>query len=586
MSNIETKRHSLSHILAAAVAELYPQAKFAIGPAIDNGFYYDIDFGENKVNDENLKEIEKKMKHLIKQNLKFERKDVAIDDALAEEERDGNVYKAELISDLRAAGESSVSYFASGKFTDLCRGPHIENTNEIKEGSWKLDKLAGAYWKGDEKNKMLTRIYGLAFESKEELDDYLVRLKWAEDHDHRKLSKELDLFMISEDVGKGLPLWLPNGALVRRKLEDYMYEKEYAKGYKYVITPVLTHKKLYETSGHLAHYKEDMYNPIDIEGEEYYLKPMNCPHHHQIYNNKTISYRELPLRLSEFGHCHRFERSGALTGLIRARCFTQNDAHIYCRQDQLKDELMGVLAMFREVYDDFGIKDFWFRLSLPDFENNPEKFGDVENKEMWDKAADSIREAMDRFQVKYVEGVGEATFYGPKIDVQIRNVLGKEDTIATAQVDFYSANKFDLNFINDKGEKEKAVIIHRAIMGSFDRFFSFLVEQTGGAFPVWLSPVQVKVLSVGEGHIAYCHQLAQEFKAANVRVEIDDSSETVGNKTRKAVMEKVPYVLVVGDQEMNSDKLAVRDRGVRETRQIAKTAFIREVSDKNANRSL
>lgn len=576
---LEIIRHSLSHLMAAAVEELWPKVKFAIGPAIENGFYYDFDFGDEKIGEADLVKIEKKISHLIKRNVKFERNEVDINEAIKREKKTGQIYKVELISDLKKDGVKKVSYYKSGDFVDLCRGPHIASSGKIVKGSFKLVKIAGAYWRGDEKNRMLTRIYGLAFGSKSELDNYLKMLEEAEKRDHRKIGKDLELFMISEEVGKGLPLWLPNGAFIRKKLEDYMYEKELERGYKYVYTPVLTHKKLYEISGHLAHYREDMYNPIDIEGEEYYLKPMNCPHHHMIYNYKPLSYKDLPLRLAEFGLIHRFERSGVLTGLIRARCFTQNDSHIYCRREQLKGELLGVLSLFKEVYDDFNIKDFWFRLSLPDF-NNKEKYGDIENKNMWEEAATAAREAMEEFGAKYVDGVGEATFYGPKIDVQVKNVLDKEDTIATAQIDFYSAGKFNLYFINEKGEKEQPVIIHRAIMGSFDRFFSFLVEQSIGAFPLWLSPVQVKIISVGEAHAEYCRKLAAEFKINGIRTEVDEHNETVGNKIRKAIGEKVPYILVIGDREMGSDKLAVRDRGAKETREINKIDFIAEFREK------
>ena len=583
-NDIEITRHSLSHIMAAAVKELWPDVKFAIGPAIENGFYYDFDFGKEKVSEDDLTKIEKKMNYIVKQGLKFEKSDLSVKDAVIREKKAKQPYKAELIKDLERDGEKKVSYYKLGNFEDLCRGPHIESSGKIAKGSFKLTKLAGAYWRGDEKNKMLTRIYGVAFASKKELDEYLEMLAEAEKRDHRKLGKELDLFMISEDVGKGLPLWLPNGAFIRKKLEDYMYEKESRNGYKFVYTPVLTNKKLYEISGHLAHYSDDMYSPIDIEGEEYYLKPMNCPHHHMIYNHKPLSYRELPLRLADFGLVHRFERSGVLTGLIRARCFTQNDAHIYCQEKQLKDELLKVLKLFKEVYKDFGVKDFWFRLSLPDFDNK-EKYGDIKNKKMWQDAAGAARAAMDKFGVKYVEEGGEATFYGPKIDVQVKNVLGKEDTIATAQIDFYSAPKFNLFFVNEKGEKEHPVIIHRAIMGSFDRFFAFLTEQTAGAFPVWLSPVQVKIISVGEKHIKYCQELAKEFKENDIRVEVDDHDETVGNKIRKAVGEKIPYILVAGDKEMSSEKLAVRDRGGRETREIDKDKFIEEIKNKVKNKN-
>jgi threonyl-tRNA synthetase len=573
-NQIETVRHSTAHVLAMAVLEMFPDAKFAIGPTIDNGFYYDFDLPRALTTDD-LPLLEEKMKTIIATDLKFERSEISAAQAKTDFEKLNQPYKLELIADLEKLGEQ-ISIYQSGTFTDLCAGPHINSTSEIKPDAFKLTKIAGAYWRGDEKNKMLTRVYGVAFANKNELTDYLKMVEEAEKRDHRKLGKELDLFMISEEVGKGLPLWLPNGAFIRHQLEEYMYKKEYALGYKYVYTPVLTHKKLYETSGHLAHYHEDMYSPIDIEGEEYYLRPMNCPHHHMIFNHKPTSYKDLPLRLAEFGLIHRFERSGVLTGLIRARCFTQNDSHIYCRRDQLEDELLGVLKLFKEVYAVFGITDFWFRLSLPDF-NNKEKYGDIDKKEVWEAGAEAARQTLDKLGLKYVESQGEASFYGPKIDVQIKNVMGKEDTIATAQIDFYSASRFNLEFTNDKGEKEPVVIIHRAIMGSFDRFFAFLIEHYSGAFPVWLSPVQVKIVSVGEKHIEYCKKLAGELSSHDIRVEVDDSNETVGNKIRKTTAEKIPYALVIGDKEMGSDKLNVRDRGSRETREISKEDFIAEI---------
>jgi threonyl-tRNA synthetase len=579
--NIDMIRHSLSHVLAAAVKRLWPDAKFAIGPSIENGFYYDFDFIDKKIGEDDLSRIEDEMKSIIKENVKFERNELDIDEAIAKENAAGQIYKADLLEELKVSGERTVGYYRSGDFEDLCRGPHIQSSKEIKANAFKLTKLAGAYWRGNEKNKMLTRVYGVAFTDKNELDDHLRLMAEAEKRDHRRLAHELGLFMISEDVGKGLPLWLPNGAFIRKKLEDYMYQVEYEEDYKLVYTPILTHKKLYEISGHLSHYRDDMYNPIDIEGEEYFLKPMNCPHHHQIYNNSIVSYHDLPIKLAEFGICHRFERSGVLTGLIRARCFTQNDSHIYCRRSQLKTELLKVLALFKKVYDVFGIEDYWFRLSLPDFENNREKYGDIENSDMWAKAAHEARDAMEEFGARFVEGVGEATFYGPKIDVQIKNAHGKEDTIATAQIDFYSAGKFSLFFINEKGEKEQPVIIHRAIMGSFDRFFAFLTEHYAGAFPLWLSPIQVKIISVGESHIEHCRKLAAELKENNIRVEVDDASETVGNKIRKAVNEKVPYMLVIGDKEIGSENLMVRDRGSKETREIGKINFINEVKKKS-----
>ncbi len=582
-NKVDMMRHGMAHVLAASVKELYPETKFAIGPVIESGFYYDFDFGDITIGDEELKQIEKKMKHLLKQNIKFERSELGVDEAIEKEKKADSIYKVELIEDLKSEGEKTVSYYKAGIFEDLCRGPHVESTSKLQNMGYKLHKLAGAYWRGDEKNKMLTRIYGLAFETKKELDEHIKLLEEAERRDHRKLGKELDLFMISEEVGKGLPMWLPNGAFIRKKLEDYMYDKEFKAGYSHVYTPVITREELYKQSGHLEHYKDDMYSPIDIEGENYYLKPMNCPHHHIMFRNKPKSYKDLPVRLSDFGIIHRFERSGALTGLIRARCFSQNDAHIYCKRDQIKEEFLKVLQLFKEVYDDFGIEGHWFRLSLPDL-NDKEKYGDIENVEMWKESAEVAREAMNEFGAEFVEVEGEAAFYGPKIDVQIKNVMGKEDTIATSQIDFYMPERFNLKYINSEGKEERPVIIHRAIMGSFDRFFSFLIEQYAGAFPVWLSPVQVKVLSVGETHVEFCNKLALELRGEGIRVDVDDNSETVGNKTRKAIGEKIPYILVVGDKEMKSDNLAVRDRGSRDIREISKADFINEIKEKETNK--
>lgn len=570
-NNLEAIRHSLSHILMQALERLYGAVP-GVGPTIENGFYHDFD-SKHQVTLEDLPKIENEMKKIISENLTITRSLLPIDEGIQFLIQKKYIYTKELAEDLKKEGETEISFYSQGDFTNMCKGPHAESTGAINSEAFKLTKIAGAYWRGSEKNKMIQRIYGVAFEIKLELDKYLKTLEEAEKRDHRVLAEKMDLFMISEDVGKGLPLWLPNGAFIRHELENYMYEKEYAAGYKYVYTPVLTHKKLYETSGHLAHYREDMYSPIDIEGEEYFLKPMNCPHHHMIYKNKPLSYRDLPLRLAEFGLVHRFERSGVLTGLIRARCFTQNDSHIYCRKSQLQAEIKKVLELFKTTYEDFNIQNYWFRLSLPDF-SNEEKFGDIENRAMWDEAAAMTRSALDDFGAPYVEGQGEAAFYGPKIDVQIKNVLGKEDTIATAQVDFYSPDRFDLTFVNEKGEKEHPVIIHRAIMGSFDRFFSFLTEQTGGNFPLWLSPIQARVISIGEGHKEFSKNLAQNLKQANIRVDVDEHSETVGAKIRRGTMEKIPYLIVVGDKEMESGQLAVRDRTTGKTENMSEEAFI------------
>lgn len=577
--NIESIRHSLAHLTAMAVLDMFPKAKLGIGPTIENGFYYDFELPE-QLTPEQLPKLDKKIKEIIKKNIKFEREEIT-----AEKAREifaNQPFKLELIDELEKIG-AKISIYKSGDFIDLCAGPHIESTKEIDPDSFKLTKVAGAYWRGNEKNKMLTRIYGIAFSNKQELDDYLNMMEEAEKRDHRKLGKELELFMISEEVGKGLPLWLPNGAFIRKKLEDYMYQKELGKSYKYVYTPILAHKKLYETSGHLTHYKEDMYSPIDIEGEKYYLRPMNCPHHHMIYRHGQMSYKDLPLRLAEFGLVHRFERSGVLTGLIRARAFTQNDSHIYCQKSQLKDELIEVLKLFKEVYADFNIADFWYRLSLPDFKNE-EKYGDIKDKKMWEESAEIAEDALEEFGVKYVKSEGEASFYGPKIDVQTKNVLGKEDTIATVQVDFYSSKKFDLNFINEKGEKEHPVIIHRAIMGSFDRFFAFMVEKTGGNFPAWLSPVQVMIIPVGEKFNDYGEKVLAELKNSGIRAEMDKTNETLGKKIRANKTKKIPYLLVVGEKEETENTVSVNARDNKEQEILTLKNFtekiIKEIEEK------
>lgn len=585
MSVLEKKRHSLAHLLAAAVQQLYPDAQNATGPWTANGFYYDFAF-TTPITETDLEKIQDTMRKIHREWKKiptesFVKKDVSADEA--KQIFAQNKYKLDIINDIVALGEP-ITVYVSGQnpsgeaspavFTDLCRGGHVEHMKEIPEDSYELQRIAGAYYKGSEKNDSMTRIYGLAFEDKAALKEYKTKMEEAKKHDHRVLNEKHDYFMISEDVGKGLPLYLPNGAYIRKKLEDFMYKKELEHGYSYVYTPVLTHKKLYEQSGHLDHYHEDMYSPIDIEGEAYYLRPMNCPHHHQIFKHKPLSYRDLPLRLAEFGMVHRFERSGVLTGLIRARCFTQNDSHIYAAKKDLKTELLGVLNLFKEVYDDvFGIKNYWYRLSLPDF-NNTEKFGDTENREMWDEATAAARAALVEFGGEFVEGGGEAAFYGPKIDVQIKNVNDKEDTIATVQVDFYSANRFGLEFTNDKGEKEKPVIIHRAIMGSFDRFFAFLIEQYAGIFPVWLSRTQVAILPVGEAHIAYANDIAATLRAKGLQISVDVSSENLGKKVRKAKQAQIPYFIVIGDKEVQEKTLTVEHRSEGKTDIATLDAFL------------
>ncbi len=565
--DIETIRHSLSHILAYTVQELYPGTKLGIGPAIENGFYYDFDF-TNPLSPEDLPKIEEKMREIIKQNIVFVRKEAT--KAEAEKTFKDQPYKLDLIKEL----EGGITVYESGAFLDLCAGPHVESSKDIPINGFKLNKIAGAYWRGSEKNKMLTRIYGLAFMSKKELDDYSKMLEEAEQRDHRILGEKLDLFMIDEKIGKGLPLWLPKGYTVRRLLEDYMYKAEKKRGYLHVLTPILAKEDLYKTSGHLAHYKDDMYAPIDIEGKKYYLRPMNCPHHHSIYKHALRSYKDLPLRIAEFGNVFRYERSGVLSGLVRARGFTQNDSHIYATQEDLEKEIIDILDLFKKTYEDFEISGYWFRLSLPDFKNK-EKFGDVENKEMWEKGATVLKAVMTRLKLDYIEAIGEASFYGPKIDIQLKDVFGKEDTVATIQVDYYSASKFDLTYVDKDGTKKPVVIIHRAILGSFDRFFAFLIEKTAGAFPLWLAPVQIRIIPVSEKHVEYAEKMKRDL--GDFRIEVDVSNETLGKKIRAGEMQKIPYLLVVGDKEIESKSLAVRKRGEKNIETMDLDKFVEKV---------
>ncbi len=574
--NIEILRHSMSHIMAAAIKELYPEAKFAIGPAVDNGFYYDIDFGETKIGDEDLTKIEKKMKFIIKKGLEFERSEIDIDEAIVDAKEEKQDYKLELLLDLKKEGEKKVSFYKLGSFKDLCRGPHLEKTSQVKPGTYKLDKLAGAYWRGDEKNKMLTRIYGVGFETKEDLAEYIEKMKLAEERNHRKIGKEMELFKNFSEIGQGLPVWLPNGYTMRKTLEDYMIKMERSYGYVHIITPHINKKELFETSGHLGFYDKDMYAPIVVDDEEYYLKPMNCPAGMMVYKMKPRSYRDLPYKQGEFGTVYRYEKSGELQGLQRVRGFTQNDAHIFCTPNQLKDEFLEVLDMLEQFYKDIGFTNYKYRLSLSDEEKD--KY--VGDRKDWIQAEKTMREVLLEKKVEFYEEKGEAAFYGPKLDVQAVNVFGKEDSISTIQVDFNLPKRFDLHFIDKDGQKKRPFVIHRALIGSFERFFAFLIEHYAGNFPLWFAPVQVKLIAVSEKHIDFCKELSKEFLRRDIRLEIDISDETVGNKIRKASQEKVPYMLVIGDKEMESDKFHVRDRGSREVREISKENFFEEIAEK------
>jgi threonyl-tRNA synthetase len=486
------------------------------------------------------------MEKLVKSSITFTKSEASVEEAI--KKLKDQPYKVELIRDLAVEGETTVSFYTSGGFTDLCKGPHLKTTKDIQPGSFRLTHAAGAYWRGSEKNPMLQRVYGLAFETKEELDAYIAQQEEAKKRDHRVLGPQLQLFMHSDAVGAGLPLFMPKGETIKHLLMEYMRSKEEARGYKYVSTPLLAAETLYQRSGHAQYYSEDMYSFTDKEGNRFYLKPMNCPHHHMIMEKMVTSYRDLPLKLAEGSGLYRNELSGTLTGLIRVRGpITQNDSHIYVTPNQLKKEFLDVLALFKEVYDEMGIVGYWFRLSLPDFSGKKMKFGG--NREQWEKASQAIREALEEFGTPYVEAVGEAAFYGPKVDVQIKNVTGKEDSIATSQVDILVPERMGLTYIDESGQEKHPIIIHRAILGSYERFIGFLIEQTAGNFPFWLAPQQIALLPVGTDYQALAHELADVLKEKGLRVEVDDSDETVGKKIRQASLMKVPVKIVLGEKE-------------------------------------
>lgn len=577
-NKLEMMRHSLSHIMAAAILKLYPKVKFAIGPSVDNGFYYDLDFGKIKIGDSDLVKIEEEMKNIIKANLSFEKSELPVVKALAREKKSGQIYKEELIKDLKKQGEKTVSYYKLGEFEDLCRGPHIKSTGQVQNGSWKLEKLAGAYWRGDEKNKMLTRIYGLAFATKQELDAYLKMMEEAEKRDHRKIGKELDLFSFHE-VAPGMPFFHPKGSIIYNELKNFWQKAQENFNYQYVACPSMLDVAIWKQSGHWDHYKEDMYFLNAVEGEKQYaLRPMDCPGAILIYNNSLKSYRDLPLRYAEPGLITRKEKSGQLNGLLRVQQFVQDDAHIFIAEDQIEKEVKNVIKLVDEIYSPFGMKYKAFLSTRPD-----DFMGDIKS---WEKAEKALRKILDEIYGAGNYGLKEkdGAFYGPKIDYQLEDAIGRTWQCATIQLDFQMPLKFGCKYIDNKGKEAVPVLIHRTVMGSFERFMGILIEHYAGAFPVWLSPVQVKIVSVGSAHVEFCKKLASEFKENDIRVEVDETDETVGNKIRKAVSEKVPYMLVIGDREMASDKLAVRDRGEKNTREIDKQEFIKEVKDKIKSR--
>lgn len=568
---LEVLRHSTAHLMAQALKRLYGDVKFGVGPVIDGGFYYDFDMDE-KVSSDDFEKIEKTMKQIVDENHKIERKVVSREEAKSFFKDDP--YKLELIDAIPE--DESVTLYSQGEFTDLCRGVHVPSTSKIKE--FKLLSTAGAYWRGDSNNKMLQRIYGTAFFDKKDLKAHLEMLEERRERDHRRIGKDLELFTNNQLVGAGLPLWLPNGATIRREIERYIVDKEVSMGYDHVYTPVLANVELYKTSGHWDHYRDDMFPPMKLdETEEMVLRPMNCPHHMMVYKNRPHSYRELPIRIAELGTMHRYEASGAVSGLQRVRGMTLNDSHIFVRPDQIKDEFKRVVNMIQEVYSDFGFEDYTFRLSYRDPEDK-EKY--MDDDEMWNKAETMLKEAVDEMGLPYVEAIGEAAFYGPKLDVQVKTAMGKEETLSTAQIDFLLPERFELTYIGSDGENHRPVVIHRGVVSTMERFVAFLTEETKGAFPTWLAPKQVEIIPVNvDLHYDYARNLQDELKSQGVRVEIDDRNEKMGYKIREAQMQKIPYQIVVGDKEVENNQVNVRKYGSQDQETVEKDEFIWNLVD-------
>ncbi len=568
---LDIMRHSTAHLLAQAIKRLYGKehhVQFGVGPVIENGFYYDVDI-DVAITPEDLPKIEKEMKKIINSNLPIERIEVSREDAKKRFEAIGDQLKLELLEAI-PEGEA-VTIYEQGEFFDLCRGIHLPSTGKIKE--FKLLSLAGAYWRGDSNNQMLQRIYGTAFFSKDDLNEHLRLLEEAKERDHRKLGKELKLFANSQKVGQGLPLWLPKGATIRRVIERYIVDKEVRLGYEHVYTPVLANVELYKTSGHWAHYQEDMFPVMEMDNEDLVLRPMNCPHHMMIYKNEPHSYRELPIRIAELGTMHRYEMSGALSGLQRVRGMTLNDAHIFVRPDQIKDEFIRTVRLIEEVYQDFGLNDYTFRLSYRDPEDTEKYFDD---DAMWNKAQSMLKDAMDELGHDYYEAEGEAAFYGPKLDVQVKTALGKEETLSTVQLDFLLPERFDLTYIGEDGKHHRPVVIHRGVVSTMERFVAFLIEEYKGALPTWLAPVQFQVIPVSPSvHLDYAKKVQERLQLEGLRVELDSRDEKIGYKIREAQMQKIPYMLVVGDQEAENGAVNVRKYGEQDSETMDLEAFVK-----------
>ena len=557
--------HSCAHVLAQAVRHLYPEAKFWVGPVIEEGFYYDIDFEGKTLTNEDLEKISKEMKKIIKDGKRIVRHEITKSEAL--EMFSSDPYKIDLINNM--ADDETISCYSQGDFTDLCRGPHADTVKECKY--FKLLKFSGAYYKGDSKNKMLQRIYGVCFKTEEELNNHLQELEEAKERDHRKIGKDLGIFMFSDLVGKGLPMWLPNGFIVRRALVDYITDKEIAHGYKHVMTPSLGSVDLYKTSGHWDHYKEDMFPAMELDNESYVLRPMNCPHHMMMFKNTMHSYRDLPVRIAEIANDFRYEASGAVCGIERTRAFTQNDSHIFCAPSQIKEEFKAVINLILDVYKDFGFKDYRFRLSLRDKNDTEKYFG---NDELWAKSEQELREVLEEIHADYYEAEGEAAFYGPKLDVQVKSAIGHDVTLSTVQLDYQLPERFDLSYIDEAGEKERPVVIHRAILGSLDRFIAFLLEETKGVLPMWLAPVMVNIIPVNlEYHMEYAKQIS-DLLTSNYRVNLDNRNEKLGYRMRESVIKKIPVTVILGQKEVDDNLISYRLYGSEETHSVSAKEFL------------
>ncbi len=575
--DLNTLNHSCAHVLAQAVKHLYPQAKFWVGPVVEEGFYYDIDLGDQTISDDDLPKIEKEMKKICKDGKRIVRHEVSKEEAL--EEFKDDEYKLDLINGLE---DGTITTYSQGDFTDLCRGPHVETVKLCK--NFKLIKHSGAYWKGDKNNKVLQRIYGVCFPTKEELEAHLQLLEEAKERDHRRLGKELGIFMFADIVGKGLPMWLPNGFTVRRLLSDYIMNKELELGYEHVMTPSLGNVKLYKKSGHWAHYKDDMFPAMELDDEAYVLRPMNCPHHMVMYKSTLHSYRDLPVRIAEIANDFRFEASGALTGIERARAFTQNDSHIFCRPDQIAQEFKNVAHLILDVYKDFGFKDYSFRLSLRDKNNKEKYFG---NDELWEKSENELREVLKEMNVEFYEAEGEAAFYGPKLDVQVKSALGHDVTLSTIQLDYQLPERFELTYVDENGDKVRPVVIHRAILGSLDRFVAFLLEETKGNLPLWLAPTQVQVIPVKlEYHDEYAKEVVAKLRKAHFRVNNDNRDEKLGYRIREAQLKKIPYQLVLGDNERDNGTVTYRKHGEKKQTTVTFEEFVELLNTEVENKTL